>query len=169
MNKSLLNIYRCILIILLISVMCLIFCFSNQNGEESGSISEIVSEKIIDIFCSKKTPVEKKILSKNIEGYIRKLAHFSIYLTLGLILCALLCTYNLTQKQIIIACLGFGIIYATSDEIHQTFINQRSGNIIDVWIDNLGLMIGTYFILIIAEIRRLINESKNKRKEKIKE
>jgi VanZ family protein len=135
--------------------MCLIFCFSNQNGEESGSISQIVSEKIINIFCSKKTPTEKKILSKNIEGYIRKLAHFSIYATLGLLLCALLCTYNLTQKQIIIACLGFGIIYATSDEIHQTFINQRSGNIIDVWIDNLGVMTGTYFILIIAEIRRL--------------
>ena len=72
--------------------------------------------------------------------------------------------FSLTQKKIIIACLGFGILYATSDEIHQTFINQRSGNIIDVWIDNLGLMTGTYFILLIAEIRRLINERKNEKK-----
>lgn len=164
MNKTFLNIYRCILIILLISIMYLIFYFSNQNGETSGGISTIVSEKIIDIFCNNKTPSEKHILSQNIEGYIRKIAHFSIYALLGLTFCALLCTYNLTQKQIIIACLGFGIIYATSDEIHQTFINQRSGNIIDVWIDNLGLMTGTYFILIIAEIRRLKNEHKNEKK-----
>ena len=168
MNKTLLNIYRCILIVLLITVLSSIFIFSNQDGDTSGNLSTNISTSIVNTFHKNKPNNEKLKLIKIYEGYVRKLAHFSIYALVGLLLSALLCTYNLTQKQIILICLGFGIIYATSDEIHQTFISDRAGKITDVWIDNLGVMCGTYFILIVYEIRRLINESKNKGKEENK-
>ena len=49
---------------------------------------------------------------------IRKLAHFTEYL----ILC---------------------ILYAFTDEYHQTFINGRTGQILDVLIDSSGSLLGS--------------------------
>ena len=36
----------------------------------------------------------------------------------------------------------FSVIYASSDEFHQTFVSGRDGNIIDVLIDSSGSLVG---------------------------
>ena len=36
----------------------------------------------------------------------------------------------------------FSIIYASSDEFHQTFVPGRDGNIVDVLIDSSGALVG---------------------------
>ncbi len=41
-----------------------------------------------------------------------------------------------------------GIIYATSDEIHQYFVPGRACMIEDVFIDTLGVMLGISLILL---------------------
>ena len=78
MNK---NILRGILILLLIWTFSIIFGFSNQNAEESSSISgkitEIVTANIKAI--QEKPKIEKEKLLDKIESIIRKIAHFSIY------------------------------------------------------------------------------------------
>lgn len=48
----------------------------------------------------------------------------------------------------------FSVIYASSDEFHQTFVVGRDGNIIDVLIDSSGSLVGillssiVYFLVI---------------------
>ena len=38
--------------------------------------------------------------------------------------------------------LVFSVVYASSDEFHQTFVAGRDGNIIDVLIDSSGALVG---------------------------
>lgn len=155
-----LNIIRTILIILLFGTFYIIFGFSSQNAEESSSVSRKVSEAIVNTINKDKTQVEKNELVKNLVPVIRKLAHFSIYMVVGCLLMGLCCTYNLTFKQKIIICLSIGFVYACSDEIHQLFVQGRSGEIRDVLIDTSGCFIG---MIIVYKIWSIINNKKNKK------
>ena len=53
-----------------------------------------------------------------------------------------------------------GIEYATVDEIHQLFISDRAGNIVDIGIDSIGLSIGICFAMIIYKIVTNLLEKK---------
>lgn len=143
---------KIIAIVLLVLWSMLIFSFSNDNGVESSSLSDKVTTifyKIINIEPSKET------FSKT-AGVIRKLAHFTEYLILGILIINLLITFNVNNKTILIAII-LAILYAASDEIHQLFIDGRNGNLVDVLIDSLGAVSG---ILLFNYIRR-IHEKNN--------
>lgn len=75
------NILRFILIILLIWTFGIIFGFSSQDAQKSGSISEKVTEVLTSRikFIQEKTELEKEPILARIESIVRKIAHFSIY------------------------------------------------------------------------------------------
>ncbi len=146
------NILRGILIILLFGTFFLIFGFSNQNATESSGISEKVSESIVNIFNSNESNETKMQLISNIEPIIRKIAHFSIYTVVGILLMALASTYNFDLKSRIYGCLLIGFIYACSDEIHQLFVDGRSGEFRDVLIDTCGVLTGICICLGILKL-----------------
>lgn len=138
------NIIRAILLVLLSLTFFIIFGFSSQNGEESSSISLKVSETIINIFNKNKSTEEKASMIKSIEPVIRKLAHFSIYMVVGFLLMAFSSTYELSFKKKVVICLIVGFLYATSDEIHQLFVSERSGQVTDVILDTIGVLTGIF-------------------------
>ena len=138
------NIKRAILIILLILTFFQIFRFSNQNGEKSSGISRKITTAVTKNV--KKTQEldknkQEEVLGK-IEKVIRKLAHFSIYMVVGILMMLLMSTYKIKQLDRIAISLITGILYAGSDEIHQLFIPGRSAMITDVMIDTLGVFVG---------------------------
>ena len=94
-----LNIIRIILSLLLLGTFFIIFGFSSQNGEESSSVSKKVSEAVIDLTNKNINKNDRAKMIKTIEPIIRKLAHFSIYLIVGLLLMALANTYDLSFKR----------------------------------------------------------------------
>ena len=57
-------------------------------------------------------------------------------------------------KKTAIMSLVFSVVYASSDEFHQTFVAGRDGNIIDVLIDSSGALVGIiissiiYFLIV---------------------
>ena len=51
-------------------------------------------------------------------------------------------------------CEGIGIFYACTDEIHQLFVPDRSGQLTDVLIDSIGLTLGLLFFLMMLKFRR---------------
>ncbi len=123
--------------------MLLIFLFSNQPASDSSKLSDGLILKTVRIIekITNKNYNDKEILNKFVKP-IRKLAHFTIYLVLGIFVILLLKEYNLTlSKQIIISIL-ICILYAISDEIHQLFIDGRSCELLDVFIDLSGSFIG---------------------------
>ena len=64
---------------------------------------------------------------------LRKLAHLVEYAILGLLLARALPAA---------AALAVGVAYAATDEFHQTFVEGRSGTIVDVGVDAVGVALG---------------------------
>lgn len=145
------NILRIILIILLLGTFYIIFGFSGQNGEKSSGLSKKVTEIIVEKIL-KLSNEEKSQVMHRLEGIIRKVAHFTIYTILGLLLMGLVSTYNIDEMKKVYITMVIGIIYATSDEIHQSFIPGRSSQITDVMIDAMGVALGMCLVLLIIKI-----------------
>ena len=130
--------------------------FSNQPSKESSNLSDsliLKTVRIIEKFNHKQYS-DEEILKKFVKP-VRKMAHFTIYLVLGILVFLMLKEYNI--KNTIIVSLLICMIYALTDEIHQLFIVGRSGNLIDCLIDTLGSIIGIF----VLNIKRRYKNEKN--------
>jgi phosphate butyryltransferase len=118
----------------LILVCIVIFLFSNQAGEESSKISN--------------------------DLIVRKMGHFSEYMILGFFSFSYLSNIFMkvnshgNYKKTVILSQIFSVVYASTDEFHQTFVVGRDGNVIDVLIDSSGALVGIiissiiYFLIV---------------------
>lgn len=152
------NILRIIILFFLLVNFAIIFMFSNQEAKESGNISSKIARMI-----------EQKIIRKSggrTEKVIRKMAHFSIYASLGFLLMGLMSTYVISQRKRFLISLSIGVLYAISDEIHQIFVPGRASQITDVMLDSMGILFGILVTLTIVEIRQKIKNKNNKIVEK---
>ena len=135
MKKKIIN------IVLLVLWMIFIFIMSsfdsNASDNQSGLIVNIVNSVIhtsnIDLLTT----------------IIRKLAHLTEYFILGLLMINYLKDYKINKVYILSVLFSF--IYAITDELHQTFISGRSGEVRDIVIDTVGALIG---VLIYKYIRK---------------
>ena len=131
--------------------MGIIFCFSNQNADDSSKISDGFITTIINFFVDDDLSIdEKELLLEKCSFYVRKLAHFTLYFVLGILVLNLLYQYNLKNKLLIgiVIC----IIYSCSDEFHQLFIPGRSGELRDVFIDSIGSLSGILFYKFVKKL-----------------
>lgn len=127
--------------------MCLIFFFSMDSGDASSIKSNSIIDHMSQFFLGKNiTLEEKEIIREKYEYPLRKGAHLTLYFFLGVSVLLLLKEYHLiTKKEIIISiCLVF--LYACSDEIHQLFVPNRSGELLDVLLDTFGGSLGVLSI-----------------------
>lgn len=143
MNKR-----KIIFIILIICWLGVIFYFSSMDTYESnGDSKEVVSvalDKAIDISNNNISDNKKEDIVNILNLPIRKLAHFSLYFVLSILVMSFLVSSNkFNLRNIILISIIFCFIYACSDEYHQTFINGRTGQFSDVIIDTIGASIGS--------------------------
>lgn len=159
------NIRKILSTILVVIWMFTIFCFSNQQGTGSSNTSKNVSIIIVNILDIKQEINEelKEELVNSIEPYIRKIAHFTIYMVGGILLINAAYAYKMKDKNAILCACIIGVIYAASDEIHQLFVLGRSGRIVDVIIDSLGIFTGVVVYLIIAKTVNIIVDKLNRK------
>ena len=138
------TIIRIILIILILLWMYIVFGFSGQNGEESSGMSFKISMLLTR---------NNEEISRTIEPYVRKIAHFSEYAVGGILIFLLILTFEkISPKVRNISSIIITIIYAISDEVHQLFVLGREGKIVDVYIDTLGIITGILFINLIIKV-----------------
>ena len=158
------NIIRIILIMALIVTFCIIFGFSNQDSKTSGGMSQKITDFVIKFIPSIQQTEEnqKEEIIDRIESVIRKIAHFSIYTLVGFLLMSLMGTYKMKEIDQIGTSLIIGVIYASTDEIHQAFIPGRGPQITDVMLDSLGVLTGIFIAILLLEIFRKINNNRLK-------
>lgn len=141
-TKELLKYKDKVLIVLAIIWMGVIFMFSAQVSDESKSSSNKVTSAVVNTVISiKKENISEEKRQKIIEDktfIVRKSAHFTEYFILGLILILYLQTKEKLAPKYIILAIIFCVLYATSDEIHQLFVDGRSCKIMDILIDTCG-------------------------------
>lgn len=135
-------------IILIVIWMITVFVFSAQKGTESGNTSREFTIVIIQLLTGKKLELDDPFI-EGIQLIIRKLAHFTVYAIGGFLIVNYEYAKEKTVKQKVLYSIALGGGYAITDEIHQFFVPGRSGNIIDVGIDTLGVITGVliYFVL----------------------
>lgn len=133
---------RIIIVILIVIWMLLVFCLSNQNGKQSSGLSK----KVAGFFTSDNDKIEI------IEPYIRKIAHLSEYTIGGCLFVSLMLTYSFSDRKRLILSFCIGVEYAMLDEIHQLFISERAGQIIDVFIDSIGVALGICIAMLFYKI-----------------
>ena len=101
---------KLIKIILVILWMSLIFCFSSQKADDSSKLSDGLIVKVANIFVDKNLSTkDKEIILERYTTIVRKTAHFTVYLILGILVISLLLEYNI--KHIILVSLITCLLY----------------------------------------------------------
>ena len=136
---------KLIYIVLFIVVLISIYYLSSMNNKETNSLSKGVVYKSIDIVehITHKEYDKKSIVNK-FNYPIRKCAHFTLFLLLGICIYLLLNSFNIPHKILISIILS--ILFATLDETHQMFSLGRSSSILDILIDSMGSIVGIMII-----------------------
>lgn len=128
---------KIIKLLFIIIWLLVIFLFSNQDGSTSTSLTNGILEKYLffvdsDIFFM----------------IIRKMAHIIEYFILGILVLNFINEFKVDKKIVISILICF--ILASFDEFHQLFIPDRTGRLLDVFIDMIGASLG---ILILSLIK----------------
>lgn len=79
-----------------------------------------------------------------LEFFIRKAAHLTSYALLGYLVSRLLGVVRVYGWKNALCAIGMAVLYAASDEIHQTFTPHRQGTPIDVCLDACGAAVGVW-------------------------
>ena len=166
MNKNISkHIIRYILIICVIVLCCKIFSFSNQNGESSKNTSSRFTVVILKIFNIEKDEIAVQIF----DPLVRKVAHFSVYMLLGILLMCTSETFKWQRVYKFDFSTMFAFLFASGDELHQRFVPGRSGEFADVCLDTMGAMIGVLIVLIIALTISQVKKNKANKPKKLVE
>lgn len=131
-------------IILVIIWMIVIFMMSSFDANTSSNQSNFIVDIIVNIFNIRNIDI--------LSFIVRKLAHFTEYLILGILVYNLIHSYN---KKVIVG-IVICILYAVSDEIHQLFVPGRSCQLLDIFIDSMGSIMGISLLIFINYIREKI-------------
>ena len=141
-------------IILVILWMSVIFSFSSADGELSSSMSNRLIIRITETIKHKKlTEDEKEYTLERFDPFVRKAAHCIEYFILAILVYLTLIDFNLTNKRLLIYTMLICILYAISDEIHQLFVSERAGRILDVLLDSLGSFLAVNICLFIHKLK----------------
>ena len=144
--------------------MGVIFGFSSDTAEESAGLSakvcRFLAERFVKGFESL-GPAEQDRITGSLQLFVRKGAHVTEYMILGVLLSVTLAAYGL--RRVFSLALGTGVLYAALDEYHQRFVPGRSGEIRDVLVDAFGLLLG---LALARGAGRFIQMIKEKRKTK---
>lgn len=125
---------------LLIAILAFIWGNSALPGETSGALSGWVGQ-----FLSKFLPF---LTTENGLHILRKLAHFSEFAALGMVLCWLFCmVIERTAWQLLLPLLC-GAAAAGIDETIQIFSPGRYCSIVDVGIDTSGVLTGIILLVL---------------------
>ena len=142
--------------------MMVIFCFTAQNGDESGDLSSGVTHLVMTVFnqlFQLEWSQAELLEMVSIWDYpIRKLAHMTEFGILAALIFIAIKYYrfvNTTKKRYLYAWLG-AVVYAATDEFHQLFVPGRSGNLFDVCVDASGALIAMTFVYIVSMLYKRI-------------
>lgn len=152
---------KTISITLVIVWMIIIFIFSSFNGKDSRNTSvgllnstvKIVSNTLYKIKIINKPLTADEIdnIANKLNYPVRKMLHVFEYFVLALLVYNALINFKL--KNIYTLTILISVLYSTTDEFHQLFTG-RTGTIIDVFIDSIGIILAILLIKITKKIRQ---------------
>lgn len=163
-----------LLAVLILSTMAVIFFFSAESGEESGSRSADVTDAILKITHPNLDSLpreEQQSIEASVHHLVRKTAHFLEYAFLAFLTTCLLLwlkhfsVFRIRPRQVWVFPAALGLLYAISDEVHQIF-SHRGARVTDVLIDFAGTLFGVCMAHVAAWMLRRIRTAKRSKRGK---
>lgn len=154
MKNKKLTAARIIMTVLTVAAIAAIFYNSMLNADDSNDQSTPVTELINGCLRSLGFTFSLSM------GVVRKLAHFTEYSVLGVLLTTTVYLY--TQKRLKTFCVALpsGVVIAVCDELIQLGSKGRSCQPGDVLIDGSGILLGALTVIAVIS---LIEKRKSKR------
>ncbi len=153
MNKKKL-IFIGIVAAIIIAWCTTIFHLSGMNSNNSNDASTGIVERVISkvLYATNEAgitdshPDEEKLTkaAKLINAPLRKVVHATVYFVLALLLLTI-SRIIFGSKKYLLSCtitILLCFIFAMTDEYHQTFVDGRTGQMMDVMIDTAGACVG---------------------------
>lgn len=144
-NTGIRNMRKLVFLILSLAWMIVIFWYSSRNSELSTEDSQSVALTIGDITINdfdQWTTEAQYEYAASIDHPVRKAAHFSEYMLLGILLFGAWYDSDRKKSKNFLVPFIIGSLYAASDELHQLLISGRAGMFSDVLIDSSGVFAG---------------------------
>lgn len=142
---------KVISLFLVIAWMILIFANSAVPGDKSDKESHLITDQIV--ACIRKVSPKAASNVEKINHLVRKNGHCLEYFILALLVANVLRRFGKRPKEVFITILFVCLLYAVSDEFHQSFVPGRSCEVLDVIIDFSGSFIGTIVYYFVWAIR----------------
>lgn len=161
------KLYTIVAVMLLTAMYAVIFLFSAESGEESAGLSGRVADFIMSLY--------EKLTGGGggggaagtevfpLEAVIRKMAHFTEYLLVGLL------SYGIVLIWYAPGLKGSGLVLlqvflsGAVDELHQYFVPGRAAMFRDVLLDTAGGAVGIILVFMLYRLKkhRSVKKSKN--------
>lgn len=142
-----------------IFLMVMIFYFSNAQAHQSTvtstQVSRVIVRGVAKIMNKELDGLRVEYYAIMIEGVVRKIAHMAEYAMLAVAVAFPLYVYGVRGFRLTVISFLICVLYAASDEFHQTFVLGRSGQLRDVVIDSIGIMAGIIFTRIVGWTGRM--------------
>ncbi|MCM1541978.1 MAG: VanZ family protein [Blautia sp.] len=154
--------------LLLFALYVVIFSFSAQDAEQSGSLSRLVSEKWVEMVNTlSRRHWSQAVMEKwtdYFEHPIRKLAHFTEYACMGALVYALWSQWMKRGRGLYLFTVIWVALSAAADEFHQLFVPGRYGSFADVCLDTCGGAAGMLFCIFMGKVfsRQKKKQAKNR-------
>lgn len=136
-----------------VAIMVTAFLFSSQPAPESDQASNGIIELLQRLFG----PAILRIDPELLVVLVRKGAHFTEYLLLGLFLSLAGKEYRRCRDirpvfpfRTALLCTGIAALYAVTDELHQMLVPLRSGQLSDVCLDAAGAFLGALLVFLFS-------------------
>ncbi|MFZ3591836.1 VanZ family protein [Bacillus sp. DJP31] len=137
-----------------ILLMALTFYLSHQPATTSNQLSTGITEAIVEIV--ERTTPNAEIDVRDLNRFVRKNAHFFIYLMIGMILLNALRRSRLKGYSVLVTLL-FSMMFAIMDELHQLFVPGRGAQFEDVLIDVAGASVGIGIYFVFGRLMKILN------------
>ena len=129
----------------------------------TATFSSAQTEALITSLYSQLMPWFAALSIETADLLIRKLAHLSEYFIFRFLVSHVLQKRSalMSVRQISVA-IPLGIIYAISDELHQSFVPSRTASAMDVLLDTIGFICGSvcfYTSVLIRQAKTLHSDT----------
>lgn len=124
--------------ILVVLWMLIIFLLSAQDGTESGQLSNNLAAWLYKFFTGQTDPAGITAF----EAILRQIAHGSVYFILAILVSLALSRSGISDVRHVVLAMIICVLYAGSDEWHQSFVPGRAAELKDFAVDLAGVVLG---------------------------
>lgn len=147
--------FRFIMILITAGLIAFAFIHSSMNADESGAESAVTMVFLQNILDALGIKIELT------DHIVRKLAHFTEYSAIGIMLMNTAYAFNKSRPYIYYPHILFaGLFTAVIDEAIQLNVPGRAGMITDALLDFSGVVTGTVVMLIILTIYKAVRRKR---------